>query len=304
MKYSNELKIGAVIVLSALIFYIGTRFLKDLPIFTGTYEFSTRFADAGGLVSGNAVRINGVNVGSVKAVLLDEGAARIVFGIDKTVPLTYGSTAAIGGIGSLGVVRLEINLGPADTTAFVPGDEIPSAEASGFDKLLAEAPQIVGRADSLIIGATQTLASARTLIDDPQSNLAQTLVAVQGSANALNSLLRSEQARIAGVLESVQTLTGNLNTLTGDTLQATVQNVNQLLARIDGNMASLEATTTSLNTLLTKINQGQGTLGLLINDATLYNKLDSTLVNLNRILLDFERNPKKYLKDLKLVDIF
>jgi len=98
---------------------------------------------------------------------------------------------------------------------------------------------------------------------------------------------------IAGVLEGVDSLTGSLNTLARDSLTATVGNVNQLLARIDRNMASLETATASLSAILGKIDQGQGTLGKLINDDALYTRLDSTLINLNRILLDFEQNPKK-----------
>ena len=304
MKYSNELKIGVAIVLSAIVFYVGIRYFRDLPIFSGTYEFQTTFADAAGLVSGNAVRINGVNVGSVNRVTLQDGAAMINFTVSTDVAMTHGSVASIGGFGLLGVVRLDIQLGPPDTTLHQPGDFIPSTTEEGLDQLIEEAPDIVGRADSLIIGATETLGAARTLMADPQSDLLQTLNAIQGSANALNTLLRAEQDRIAGVLEGVESLTGSLNTLAQDSLTATVANVNQLLDRLDRNMEALETTTASLNMLLDKLNQGQGTLGQLINEDSLYTELHTTIGNLNRILLDFEQNPKKYLKDLKLVDVF
>jgi phospholipid/cholesterol/gamma-HCH transport system substrate-binding protein len=306
VKYGNEIKIGVALVLSFIVFYIGIRYFKDLPLFAGTASFRTSFANAGGLVTGNVVRINGVNVGAVDEVSLQAGSdrAHVVFHVDRAVVLTHGSMTSIGGVGALGVVRMEISLGPVDTTAYVPGDFVPSAETSGLDKLIERAPAIIGRADSLILGASETLGAARALMADPQSELMQTLVAIQGSANALNTLLRTEQARIGGVLEGVDSLTGTLNTLTRDSLTVTVHNVNQLLERIDANIAALEGTTATLNAILGKIDQGDGTLGKLINDATLYTRLDSTLGALNRILLDFERNPKKYLKDLKLVDVF
>jgi phospholipid/cholesterol/gamma-HCH transport system substrate-binding protein len=59
-----------------------------------------------------------------------------------------------------------------------------------------------------------------------------------------------------------------------------------------------------MNTLLKKINKGEGTLGKLANDASLYNHMDSTLANLNALIKDLKANPKKYTKDLKLVRMF
>ena len=76
------------------------------------------------------------------------------------------------------------------------------------------------------------------------------------------------------------------------------------LDRLDRTLASLESTTAGIDAIVSKIEQGEGTLGLLVNDPSLYHQLDSTLTTLNRILLDFERDPKRYLKDLKLVDVF
>ena len=76
------------------------------------------------------------------------------------------------------------------------------------------------------------------------------------------------------------------------------------LNRLDRTLASLESTTAGINTIIGKIEKGEGTLGLLINDPSLYHQLDSTLATLNRILLDFQQNPKRYLKDLKIVDVF
>jgi len=306
VKYTNEIKVGVALVLSALIFYVGIRYFKDLPLFQGTNAFSTNFANANGLVSGNVVRIHGVNVGAVDEVRLAPGSSRaeVSFHVDRGVVIPHGSTTSIGGFGALGVIRIDINLGPADGPAHQPGDVIPSYEEDSLDDLLERAPALVGRADSLLIGATATLDAARTLIAHPESDLRQTLVAIQGSAQAINSLLRSEQARIARVLEGVDTLTGSLNTLARDSLGVTVENLNALLDRVDQNMAALMGTTATLNTILGKIDRGEGTLGLLINDASLYHQLDTTLANLNRILLDFERDPKRYLKDLKLIDVF
>jgi phospholipid/cholesterol/gamma-HCH transport system substrate-binding protein len=49
---------------------------------------------------------------------------------------------------------------------------------------------------------------------------------------------------------------------------------------------------------------GEGTLGLLAQDPSLYHNLDSTMASLNRLLISFERNPGRFLRELTLVDIF
>ena len=309
MKYSNELKVGIALVVTTFIFYIGFRYLQNLPFFKGTTEFFTTFDDAGGLVSGNAVRINGVVVGAVDVVRLlpIDNVARVRFHLDRDIVLPHGSRTSIGGVGALGVVRMAITLG-ADTTFYQEGDTIPRREETGMGALADVLGEpIANQVDSMLTGVTATLGAARTLMAGSQDELRQTLVAVQGSAVALNDLLRAEQGRLSGVLDGVAELTDNLNAFTGDngdSLRVITQSLTQSLNRLDRTLASLESTTAGINTIIGKIEKGEGTLGLLINDPSLYHQLDSMLATLNRILLDFEQNPKRYLKDLKLVDVF
>ncbi len=310
MKYGNELKVGLALVLAALIFYIGFRYLEDLPFFKGTTEFFTTFDDAGGLVSGNVVRINGVVVGAVNEVRLlpDDNRARAHFHIDRGIVLPHGSTTSIGGVAALGVVRMDIIMGTDATTAYQEGDTLPNKEEVGMGVLTdVLGTALASQVDSVLTGTTATLKAARTLIAGSQDELRQTLVAVQGSAVALNSLLQAEQGRLSGVLDGVAELTDNLNAFTGengDSLRFVTQRLSESLNRLDRMLASLESSTAGINTIIGKIEQGEGTLGLLVNDPSLYHRLDSTLTTLNRILLDFKQNPKRYLKDLKLVDVF
>ena len=56
--------------------------------------------------------------------------------------------------------------------------------------------------------------------------------------------------------------------------------------------------------ILEKINNGEGTLGKLVNDPQLYNNLDSLSVNLNTMVKDLNENPRHFLRHLRLVDIF
>lgn len=309
MKYSNELKVGAAIVFAVIVFVVGVRYFEDIPIFGGTYELQTRFDNVGGLAQGSIVRVNGVSVGRVEDVRLGPSpdSVSVWFTIDNRIEIPRGSTTHIAGLSVLGTVQMEIDLGPLTNPAIPPGGFVRSREMGGLGELMDRAPHFVDRADSVLVGVEAIIGGTRALVESPQSNLNRSLQAIENSAAALEILLRTERVRVARVLESVDTLATNLNTFTtenGDSLSAAISQLTQVMNRLDRNLASLETTTATLDAILLKVDRGEGTLGMLINDPALYTDLQGAVANLNRILADFEQNPKKYLKDLKLVDVF
>ena len=309
MKFRNELKVGLAIVVAVLLFIVGVRYFEDIPIFSGTYELYTTFENAGGLVAGNPVRINGVNVGQVDNVRLVPAQRRAVvrFHIDRGMRIPRGSSADVSGLEALGSVRLDINLARASQDVYAEGDTLPSAPPSSFDEIFDEAPNYARRADSVLVAANTTFAAAEMLLASPQSELNRTLRAVAGSASALEALLRTEQQRLGGVLAGVDSLTRSLNRFAGpggDSLQQALGTLNDVLRRLDGNLAALETTTARLDTLALAINRGDGTLGKLVYSDSLHQEMTATLDSLQTVLSDFKQHPARYLKALRLVDVF
>jgi phospholipid/cholesterol/gamma-HCH transport system substrate-binding protein len=309
MKLKNELKVGLALLVSAAVFLFGSRYFQDLPLFRGTYQLRTEFVDVGGLVEGHTVRVNGVSVGSVDAVMLnpETNRAQVRFHVNSDLKIPEGTRAKVSGISSFGVVTLDLKLGP-QTNAAIPPDGLVEGDNESLLTMLADrTPELLGQADSILTGLNGTLGAARVQLAEPGSDLRTTLGAVRGSFDTLNDVLLAEQARLGRVLENVERLSGNLDrtvTTQGDSLGIAVSQLRRTLTQVDQNLASLRAATQGLDTLMTKLNRGDGTLGLLVNDPGLYHRADSTLANLNRLITDFQTNPKRYLKDLKLVDVF
>lgn len=310
MKYSNEVKVGLSLVLAGLVFYFGIRYMQDIPLFRGSYVLETSFADASGLGSGNPVRVNGVNVGTVESVTLDPQArrARVRFRVDESVQIPEGSTASVAGVSALGGVRLSISLGAPDNAPIPPGGFVPSPPEDGvLTQLSDQAPVLAARADSLLRSANRTLEDAQTLFKSPDGGVQTTLASIQSSAGALTQLLRSEREQLGQVIANTEALTDELNTLVSnnqDSLSTTVQRMNRVLAQTERNLVVLERTSTNLDQMLRTINEGEGTLGRLVNDPSLYVRLDSAATRLNTILDDFQQQPGRYLKDMTLVRVF
>ena len=227
MNYTNELKVGIAIVVSLLIFFLGTRFFEDIPLFKGTYTLNSKFSDARGMITGNAVRISGVKVGSVLDVTLDPSTndVTIIMRINSDFRVPEGSYAEITGIDALGSVQMVIIPGPHENPALTDGSSIPSKEdVDILASLSAKAPMMINQVDSVLAGLDQTLGYTENMMK-PGGDLQLLLASLKNSALSIELLLRQEGGRLSSVLANVDTLTGELSGLSssaGDSLARTV----------------------------------------------------------------------------------
>ena len=170
-----------------------------------------------------------------------------------------------------------------------------------------KAPGLVDQVDATLQNLNKLLGETGQLLSEPDSDIRQTLVSVQQSAGTLNDFLTSERARLSEIVANVESLTGNLDEFASentDSLSVLINNVNSVMTRLDQNLQSLESVSTSLSEVLRKINEGEGTLGLFVNDPGVYQKMDSVLSSLDALLVEFRNNPDKFMKELRLVEIF
>ena len=310
MKFSNEIKVGLTIIVATVIFILGVRYFEDLPLFDSTYDLVAEFDNAGGLIGGNIVRVNGVVVGSVEDVYISEATGKVMveFHIDPNIPVTEGTYATITGFDALGVVRMDLVLGPADGPKIPEGGMI--AAGTGGDlmsDLTAQAPEMLEDVSSVVDQLNGVLAETNAMLSAPDSDFRQTLTAARGSVEQIEGLLASERDRIASILSNTDSLTADLNASLGEdgeAVAALIAQMEETMATLNEDLERFQETNEQLNELLQKLNNGEGTLGLLINDSSMYHRMDSTLSGLNGLIADFQSNPGRYLKEMKIVDLF
>lgn len=310
MQYENELKVGAVILLATVAFFLGIRFFQDIPLFGGTYPMHARFEEAGGLVSGNPVHMKGVNVGSVESVSLDQEtqSVHVRLQIQNDVRIPEGSHARVTGFSGLGGVRISINPGPGENPSLPPGSTLPGPpEGTVLDRLTDQAPTLATKADSVLTNTNTTMRALNQQLLDPQSDLRQTLTSLRGLTSDLEEVTDAEKANIQQLLQNLQAISGDLRAFTdqnSDSLSLAVHRLNRSLDRLNRGLASFEETSARLDALTTKMSEGDGTVGRLVNDPALYMKLDSAAAQTNRLLRDLQENPGRYLDDMTLLRVF
>lgn len=309
MTISNEIKVGVALVVAALILFFGTRFFMNLPLFERTASYETLLPDAGGLVDGSLVRLKGVVVGRVTDVRFDavRNMARVRFQIHGSLPLPEGSYTRIAGLAVFGNVEMEIVPGPPGNPLLRPGSVLPSENESGLNTVLEEAPETLARLNALLDRANTVAEAAATQLSTPASDLRQALLALRQSTQTLAALLAQEQQHIARTLENLAHASTQLHEAAGpvaDSVREAATQLRHLLRRLEYSAASLERAGASLNHMLAYMAQGEGTLGRLVYDETLYLRLDTTLTELNAILRDFRRQPGRYLREMPLLKVF
>jgi phospholipid/cholesterol/gamma-HCH transport system substrate-binding protein len=310
VKYSNEIKVGLTIIVAAVIFILGIRYFEDLPLFDSTYDLVAEFDDAGGLIGGNIVRVNGVSVGSVTSVYISETTGKVIveFHVDPKIPVTEGSYATVGGFDALGVVRIDLTLGPSSSPRIPEGGLVASSTTSDLmADMSARAPVMLDSVGRVLEELDDVLVEANTILSAPESDLRQTLAAARGSMSQVEALLAGERDRMVRILANADSLTADLDTAMGEDGEALTSLMAQMettLATLDEDLERFQATNEQIDRLLQKLNEGEGTLGMLINDPSMYHRMDSTLNGLNALIVDFQANPGRYLKEMKFIDLF
>ncbi len=310
MQYSNELKVGVALILAAVVAFAGIRFFQDLPLFGSSYVLHAEFEDAGGLTPGNPVTMKGVNVGSVDDVTLDPETqqVRTRLQMKEGVRVPEGSEAEVAGIQALGGVHVRITPGNSGKDRLASGSTLnPPSKESAVQQLTDQAPALANKADSVLTGANATIAGLNRQLQDPESDFRQILASLRSTSGNLADLTKTEKARIKRLLQNLESVSDDLQSFTeknGDSLDVAIHRLNQSMDRLNKSLSSFERTSARLDTITTKLNNGHGTAGRLVNDSSLYVQMDSAATQTNDILNDFQENPGRYLNDMTLVKMF
>jgi len=310
MKYSNELKVGAALVLTALVFFAGIRFFQALPLFDQGYILKAEFDEAGGLSRGNPVEMKGMNVGTVESLELDQEAqvVRVRMRMNEGIQVPEGSNARVAGFSGVTGVRVIIEPGPADNPPLASGATLsPPPQGTILERLEEQLPSLATKTDSALTSTNATMQALERQLTDPESDVRATLQAMRGTMESIETIADSEQESVRELLENLRAVSEDLKRFgeeRGDSLNVAVDRLNGSLARLERSLASFERTSATLDEMTRKMNEGKGTVGRLLNDPSLYRRLDTTAARTNRILLDFEKNPSRYLEDMTLVRMF
>ena len=287
-KFSKEIQIALVALVGIVVLYFGLQFLKGLTLFSTDNNYYVKFKDISGLSASSPVYANGYRVGVVEDIIYDfENQDNIVavMSINNEMNIPSGSRAEISS-DLLGNIKLELKLGPNFSDIIEPGDTISGGLQLGA---MAKAANIIPRVESLLPKLDSILANVNALLANPAlSNSLTNIDHMTGSLNStaieLNHLASSLSKQMPQMLENADGLLANTNNLT--------RNLNEL--DLAATMQKVDNTLRNVEQMTAKLNSNEGTVGLLMRDPGLYNNLNSTMMNVDSLMIDLRKHPKRY----------
>jgi phospholipid/cholesterol/gamma-HCH transport system substrate-binding protein len=299
MTIKKEVKVGLLGLIGIVIFYLGFNFLLGMDLFSTSEEYHVYYNDVQGLESSNPVKFNGVPVGRVIALTPDyeKGIVDVTLAINKKVNLTENSYAILADDGLIGGKVVKLVLGNGKPLA-KGGEIIGKLETGMLQSVQEKMDPVLQNVDSLVI-------SLNSLVKD-FDHTGQALKSLMGSAmqttNGVNGIVAANSKNLSLITGNAAVLTNNLNDLTKSLdaqlkpILANASNFTDSLNHLElsKTVGNLNQTIKGLEGIVSEINKGNGTLGKLAGDDSLYTNLDRTAASLNLLLSDMKVNPKRY----------
>lgn len=275
-------------ILGLVVLFFGLNYLKGLNLFTSDKSYFMTFKDISGLSNNSPIYADGYKVGVVKNIKYDynhQNDIEIEAGLDPSLRIPKGSTAEVVS-DLLGNVQVNLLLANNPREKLEPGDRIVGRVNDGamgkLKEMIPAVERILPKLDSI-------MSSLNTLLADPA--IAQSVHNIQQITGGLTQTTSQLNTLLAGLNKDVPQLMTNTN---GVLDQANQLAGNLAQVNVGETMQKINSTLDNVQKLSAQLNNPQGTLGLLLNDASLYNNLNSTMRDADSLLLNFKAHPKRY----------
>ena len=296
---SKEVKIGVFAVTVLVVSFFMINYLRGEDILDREIEVTSRFETVEGLVASAPVYIKGYKAGKVSEVSYDPQKEdfKVTCAISKDFRIPSDSRMTIYSVDIMGGKGVKIDLGSSSSQA-ADGDMLaPAFEAGLMDGLAAGIGPLMENVNGLLDSLNVTVAGVnRMLSDGNQEHISSMLAHLEDTMadlEKLSSAVGGKSEDIEAVIDNVSALSSRFGGI-ADQVDTTLAGVSSIVGKVNG--TDIEGLVSSLRNLLDNINDPEGTVGRLMSDDSVYNSVDSLLVDIDELVRKIQENPKKYIR--------
>ena len=295
--FKKEVVIGLCAILTLALLFFGIDYLKGVNVFKAANYYYATYTNVNGLAVSAPVTVNGFKVGQVREINYEydnPGHVKVELSLDRQLKVPKGTKALLV-TDMLGTATIKLEMSASGDYHTV-GDNLIAETPGGLmesvsEDILPSVAAIAPKVDSLI-------SSLNLLVSDPALlSSIKRLDAITANLETSTRALNASIASLPPVMNNVRTLSDNAASISCrlDTFATTLNG-----APIDSTIRNLYATTESLRQLTDELNSPNSSLGKLIKDPALYDGVTLIMSDLDSILVDLKRQPKRYIPPIKI----
>ena len=303
MKIANETKVGILAAVAIAILILGYSFLKGNDVFTTENTYYSTYDRVDGLTVSKPVFVNGYQIGRVSGLtLMADGNILTEFKIDKKYAVPQNTLARISSTDLLGSKAIVFELGDSQIYA-QNGDTLTSDIQKNImeqvEPIQKKAEAVFAVLDSVLSSVNNTISPEfQKNINRSLASIANTLNTLENTAVQVDGMVGTQKSKISGVLTNLESISTNFNNNNQKLTQifTNLETVSGNAARLnfEETMNKANMAVADLQSVVDNINNGNGSLGKLLNDEQLYHNLEDASKSLDNLIIDVKQNPKRY----------
>ncbi|MDQ2179042.1 MlaD family protein [Marinifilum sp. D714] len=309
MKISKDSIIGLVVIGAIAILIWGINFLKGFNMLSSEQKFCAKYERVDGLKKSSPVTLRGYKIGQIKSIQFSSKADNLIveFSISDEFQLPKDTEARIVSSDIMGTKEIQLLPGKSKLTLSTGDTLLGSMEGDLKEQVSMQMLPLKRKAENLMSSVDSVLTVIQYIFNkDTRENLTrsfssieQTFQKLENTSGTLDTIVTGQKTHMENIISNVDSITTNL--------KENNKNISNILTNFSSISDSLKAveiaetinnaklTLKQSNEILEKINSGQGSMGMLINNDTLYMNLEAASNSLTNLLIDLKNNPKKYM---------
>jgi phospholipid/cholesterol/gamma-HCH transport system substrate-binding protein len=305
VKFSKEVKVGLLVTSALAALFWGANYLKGIDIFTGDNRYYAVYPKVDGIVPSSDVLLSGVKVGQVEKIRFTEdrsGRILVTLRVSEKVVIGKDTRARIFSSDLLGGRAIDLVLDTESAPA-ADGDtlvaELASTLTDQMEPLKSKAEVLLQSLDSLAVTMRKVIdPDSKSGIGEGYQSLNKSLANIERLSASLDNMVTPADGKLRIMISNLESITSNIREHNDD-LAVAMKNFSSISdtlakANLAGTMLNAERTLAQTADIMEKINKGEGSLGMLVNNDSLYNALASSAASLDSLLVDMKENPKRY----------
>jgi len=311
LRISPIARIGIVVSIALALLIWGINFLKGKDLLNKDNDFYAIYDQIGGLTEANSIKINGYKIGHVgKITLMPESNQLLVHLLIRSdIKVPEGSIALIASADLMGTKEIDLIMADSIKTYHESGDTlIAKAEGTLKEQVSIQMLPLKEKAEDLMKSMENALAIVEYIFNEKTrdnlaksfENIKKTVDNLESTTRNLDTLVVNEKGKLARILSNIESISTNLKN-NNEQISNIIKNFSSIsdsLARsqIASTINNANNAISQADSIIGKINRGEGSIGQLINNDVLYKNLESSSLNLSKLLDDIQRNPKRYVR--------